>query len=365
VARVTGLDYIGIPVFLVVRPASRNLSVMQGKGLTDDAAIASGLGEALESFCSEQISEPTQRRTFSRAASDQTFVVSNQMLRCVPPSEERLQFSECRDLLGGPSRFFPSELIFADFSSPPPPGQGYFNVSTNGLAVGNSEEEAILHSLCELIERDAVALWMLGQQKGLPARPLDTNGIKKGSCLQLLDMLGDSGLQFNIWDITSDLGIPTFFCVIDDRYIKQDLSIGRIAGAGCHPSSDVAICRAITEAAQARLTLITGARDDINLDFYQIMSCNSLLTRIFPPSDFSQETFEDRSCASNDIKKDLITVLTKLEAGGIATIAFSHLPCPVDNMRCVRVLAPKLEGVFEMAWYCPGERARNFVANLP
>jgi ribosomal protein S12 methylthiotransferase accessory factor YcaO len=30
IARVTGLDYIGIPVVMVIRPASRNLSVMQG-----------------------------------------------------------------------------------------------------------------------------------------------------------------------------------------------------------------------------------------------------------------------------------------------------------------------------------------------
>jgi YcaO-like protein with predicted kinase domain len=38
VANVTGLDTIGIPVAMAVRPNSRSLSVSQGKGLDLDAA---------------------------------------------------------------------------------------------------------------------------------------------------------------------------------------------------------------------------------------------------------------------------------------------------------------------------------------
>src|SRR5688500_16778254 len=49
IADVTGLDGLGIPVALVVRPNSRAFSVLQGKGLDFTAAKVSGAMEALES----------------------------------------------------------------------------------------------------------------------------------------------------------------------------------------------------------------------------------------------------------------------------------------------------------------------------
>lgn len=39
VADVTGLDIIGLPVFMAYRPNSRGLAVAQGKGLAIDAAL--------------------------------------------------------------------------------------------------------------------------------------------------------------------------------------------------------------------------------------------------------------------------------------------------------------------------------------
>src|SRR5690349_14780816 len=36
IADVTGLDYLGLPVFMAVRPNARSLSVCQGKGLDHD-----------------------------------------------------------------------------------------------------------------------------------------------------------------------------------------------------------------------------------------------------------------------------------------------------------------------------------------
>ncbi len=40
-------------------------------------------------------------------------------------------------------------------------------------------------------------------------------------------------------------------------------------GFGCHADRDVALSRALTEAAQARLTVISGARDDIGAGGYR------------------------------------------------------------------------------------------------
>ena len=51
---VTGLDRIGIPVTVAIRPNSRSVSVSQGKGLGLSQALASALMEAIELFHAEE-----------------------------------------------------------------------------------------------------------------------------------------------------------------------------------------------------------------------------------------------------------------------------------------------------------------------
>src|SRR5687768_342387 len=58
IANVTGLDRIGVPVVMVCRPNARSLAVSQGKGLTLDAAKASGVMEAVELYHAERIELP-------------------------------------------------------------------------------------------------------------------------------------------------------------------------------------------------------------------------------------------------------------------------------------------------------------------
>jgi Uncharacterized conserved protein len=41
------------------------------------------------------------------------------------------------------------------------------------------------------------------------------------------------------------------------------------AGYGCHPARQIALMRALTEAAQTRLTVISGLRDDFRGDTYE------------------------------------------------------------------------------------------------
>src|SRR5690606_1525030 len=57
-ANITGLDQIGIPVALAVRPLSRSISVSQGKGVTLHAAKISAVMESLEQFFAEHIDVP-------------------------------------------------------------------------------------------------------------------------------------------------------------------------------------------------------------------------------------------------------------------------------------------------------------------
>ena len=62
-ASITGLDWIGIPVYQAVRPNSRNVPVSLGKGLTRAQAKVSALMESLEGFHAEEIRLPVVRDT--------------------------------------------------------------------------------------------------------------------------------------------------------------------------------------------------------------------------------------------------------------------------------------------------------------
>ena len=64
VADVTALDRLGIPVCQAVRPASRNLSVSQGKGATPEAARVSAAMEAIELWHAEDLG-PCRRSVMS------------------------------------------------------------------------------------------------------------------------------------------------------------------------------------------------------------------------------------------------------------------------------------------------------------
>ena len=68
VGEITGLDRVGIPVWIAVRPNARTLSVSQGKGLDDTAAKVSAAMEALEIAHAEQPQLPLRYATASEIA---------------------------------------------------------------------------------------------------------------------------------------------------------------------------------------------------------------------------------------------------------------------------------------------------------
>jgi hypothetical protein len=58
VANITGLDRIGIPVWICIHPNGRSLSVSQGKGVTPELAQVSAVMESIECHHSEHVRPP-------------------------------------------------------------------------------------------------------------------------------------------------------------------------------------------------------------------------------------------------------------------------------------------------------------------
>jgi len=150
----------------------------------------------------------------------------------------------------------PLEAVTLDTAFHRPPR---FDVSSNGLASGNALVEAVLHGLCEVIERDAEAAWR--RSGGDRRLVLDT--IVDATCSQMIEAITRTGARVFLWDLTGELGVAVIGCaIVEDPAAPSWRPLGCYQGFGCHLAPEIAIARALAEAAQTRITYIAGARDD-------------------------------------------------------------------------------------------------------
>jgi YcaO-like protein with predicted kinase domain len=332
-ADVTGLDCLGIPVFSAIRPQGRSLSTSQGKGLTVDAAAASALMESIETWHAENIALPRVRSTWR--ALTRPHVDPRRLARVAPLSRDvRWDWVAGQDLLGDRSLLVPLQAVTLDCVFPPGTGPT-FDVSSNGLASGNHHLEAVIHALCEIIERDAEARWRAERGQ----RRLDLATVTDPELRALIDRIHAARVHITVWELTSDVGIPVYGCALmEDPHEPAWRALGLYQGFGCHLSATVALSRAITEAAQTRLTYIAGSRDDFFPHDYERATEPELLERIWAdvtqparrPVDFRRAPHLDRPT----LDEDLACVLERLDAAGatqaiIVDLSQAELGIPV------------------------------------
>jgi ribosomal protein S12 methylthiotransferase accessory factor len=263
VADLTRLDVIGIPVFQAVRPLSRNLSVSQGKGLTPMLARVSAVMEGIETWHAEQVTLSATEAGIADVAPTlgySPFRLSLATRHALAPST-RLHWVTATGVHTGRPGWVPREYVELDFTVAETWQPPLFRMSSNGLSSGNTAAEATLHGLCEVVERDSLA--RLNLVPVAQRRHVEPRSIGDGDVHTLLDMLRDAGVAFDIVDATGPTGVAAFAVQI---WSADHVLVA--SGAGCHPDREVALCRALTEAAQSRLTLIAGARDDIDSRLY-------------------------------------------------------------------------------------------------
>jgi YcaO-like protein with predicted kinase domain len=274
-ADVTGLDCIGIPVWMAVRPNSKTLAVSQGKGFTDAAAQASAVMEAAEIATAELF--PVERRVATGRglmnAGEPMMSLNNLIAHGehLLTENDELGWVEGYDLLQERTVWVPAEAA-AIVPAKESRGRSRFWQSSDGLASGNVMLEAVVHGLCERVERDACVLWQLRSDSQVLEACVDPATLGDDGVDDLADRIERSGLLLRLFDITSNAGVPVFFAVVartPDGHEKHWKHFDLSSGVGCHPSAARASIRAITEAAQSRVTSITGARDDFDPNLYQ------------------------------------------------------------------------------------------------
>lgn len=366
VANVTGLDTLGIPVVMAVRPNSRSLAVSQGKGLTLDAAKASALMESVEGYHAERILAPLKHASYEELRYGHRVVDVDRLPR--PDAsrfhpELRLLWIEGHDLVADAPTWVPYELVHTDYTLPQPTGSGCFPGTSNGLASGNHLLEATSHALSEVIERDATTLWTYGGERAA-ARRVRLETVDDPGCRQVLAAYERAGIEVGVWETTSDVGLPAFLCtIVPGPGAGRDLYAN--SGMGCHPRREVALLRALTEAAQSRLTLISGSRDDNTSQRYgHLLDTDTLRTeRARLGRDEPVLRFTDAPTWRHDtFAGDVAAEVAQLVAVGIEQVVVVDLTRAELGIPVVRVVVPGLEGVHHAPGYVLGQRGRTALA---
>lgn len=273
VGNLTGLDTLGLPVVAAYRPASRALTVTQGKGATLMEARVGAVMEAAETWSAERMTRPLMAGSY-RALSARMALVEPATLPLVPggrplaPDEPTI-WCEAQELGTGRPVWVPYAVIHCQYTPGGHLGRARWVESTRGLAAGNDKSECLSHALCELIEGDSNAAMLELTNEAFEACRVDLDTVDDPLCRSALDAFAKAGITVLCLDTTTDIGIPSYSVMLLEADDHPWWVIAAVRGTGCHPDRGRALYRAISEAAQSRATLISGAREDAHVAVYQ------------------------------------------------------------------------------------------------
>jgi thioglycine synthase len=343
VADVTGLDTVGIPVWHTVRPgAAPGLNtVTSGKGQTSEASRVSAIMEAIERSCGEPAGRPTLIHSYAEMKLERPTL---DPLRLIPRRNHG--WTPATPMTWWPARalryevevWVPAVTIFTPF----PPEANLMASNTGGLASGNNRDEALLHGLYEVIEYDCQTFAELLNTgyRILPETLPD-------AAQELLERFERAAVEVTVHACVNGIGIPSFFAITEDKYAGDAMLFN--GGAGCHLDPSVAVLRAITEAAQSRVGVIAGAREDTDRQEHRrASSYGDLRDKLHRWSEGrpwrSFRDFPDRTTGT--IAGDLDVALDALSADGLDLVLDTEL-APADvPFSVVQVVVPGAETAY-------------------
>lgn len=231
-----------------------------GKGATPEQAHASGMCEAIERYAAvfqgdEAIIRSAPGETGRREVLPEAILCFSaaqyadrnawnarhpNIAHHVPPPrppEALLDWAPVWSLTRSEPALAPAALCYFRFPDPPAWGRA----DSNGLAAGNTLEEAVLQGLLELIERDGVAMWWYPrlQRPRLPIDALDSPFLQRVSAMHRR-----RDRQLWLLDLSNDLGVSIVAAVSASSGARI------LYGFGAHLDPRIAAERAVTEQLQ-------------------------------------------------------------------------------------------------------------------
>jgi ribosomal protein S12 methylthiotransferase accessory factor len=208
-----------------------------------------------------------------------------------------------------------------------------------------------------------MTLWALADETKQRSTRLDLQSVNDPSCEEVLGRLGRCGMAVAAWDITSDVGVPAYLCMFADR---SEVVLGHVQnyrGYGCHSTHRIALLRALTEAVQMRLTIISGSRDDLDPGHYRGRSLplNSHQNLDWLDGPGPWRRFGNApECDAETFDEEIGWQLKRLQAAGVESVIVVDLTKPDIGLPIVRVIIPGLELAFmDWKYFALGTRARS------
>ena len=133
-------------------------------------------------------------------------------------------------------------------------------------------------------------------------------------------------------------------------------------GSGCHPAREIALLRALTEAAQCRLTFISGTRDDGNRSFFEHVRNPDAVSRVRQEVEQERGRLQFGSVPTSltaNCADDVALACERLAAVAINEVVVVDLTKADVGIPVVRVIVPGLEGLHDAPGYVAGPRARS------
>ena len=345
IADITGLDRIGIPVFSSIRPSADSgaISIYNGKGLTPTQARISAIMEGIERYSAEVHGDPMVRETMEAMLGASTAIDPRELILPIYTkmrlNDMPIAWVEGKDVQTGEPIMVPASAVFHPYSSTA--DLTLFRTNTNGLASGNTLNEAILHGLCEVIERDA---WSLAEVKRRVISDIAIND-QDGILKETLDRFTTVGVEIHLKNLTSDIGMPVIAAAADDVQLK-DAGLLTL-GIGAHPSPKIAALKALTEVAQSRLTQIHGAREDAvmadgnrKLGYDRVKRMNQLW---FGKAASCMGIEEMENVDKGEIESNIKGTVDRIRDVGLRSVISVDLTRKELGIPVVRVIVPGLE----------------------
>lgn len=267
IADLTGLDNLGVHTCVAIRPNAKSLSNSQGKGVSKVLAQVSAAMEAIELWHAENLPEANLTGNYHDLAKQHALIFKGSMYGSLHHKNIENGVIEWMSVthLSHHSQAFMPKMYF-DLSFIPGKLKGISTASSNGLASGNTLAEALCHGLFEVMERDCFSRFYKLNNKNKNDYLVDLQYLPSPECQYMVQQIIDKQVQIKIFDMRSKLNIPAYYVMLNDS--GQVRNLGLFGGYGCHFNDEVAMLRAITEAVQSRITYISGARDDLELNYY-------------------------------------------------------------------------------------------------
>ncbi|MDG6242822.1 MAG: YcaO-related McrA-glycine thioamidation protein [Methanolobus sp.] len=351
IANITDLDRVGIPVFSTIRPSAADgaISVYSGKGNNEDQARISAMMEGFERCLAERrgankdINEDIRTlhviESYEAIKKNCSTIDPESLLLAESYSPQALiEWISGWDLCRKEEIMIPANAVYHPYDAP---GRTLklFRSNTNGLASGNTIEEAIFHGLLEVIERDALSIAEFNRNPGKEIILTEDDGEN----YELLCRFTDNEIDVRLWALPHDTAITTVVAVTDDIRLRDAALL--VMGAGTHLKPEIAVRRALTEAAQSRVVQIHGAREDTEREKFVREIGYERIKRInkywYDESErISMQELNDLS--RNSPAESIDTVLQQLKkidaSAAVADLSRENLPVPV-----VRVVIPTFE----------------------